>query len=72
MLSVTLLPLVVSSPVVFWPIGNQDYSGMSSRAYSAHLQNLKSTKEIFVAGSRQVRIMLPYTYGTSGSESILK
>ena len=61
-----------SAPVVFWPVGNQDFPGMSSRAYDAHLQKLASTKEIIVAGSRQVRIMLPYTYGTSGYETILK
>ena len=42
------------------------------RAYSAHLVNLESTKEIFVAGSRVIRLMLPYTVGTSGYESILK
>ncbi len=62
-----------AAPVVFWPIGEQDYyNSMHTRAYSAHLQNLETTREIFVAGSRDVRIMLPYTYGTSGYNSILK
>ena len=61
-----------SAPVVFWPIGEEDFAGMGGRAYSAHLQNLATTKEIIVAGSRQFRIMLPYTYGTSGQNTILK
>ncbi len=61
-----------AAPVVIWPIGDKDYAGMSSRAYSAHLQNLETTKEIIVAGSREVRFLLPYTYGTSGYETILK
>lgn len=61
-----------AAPVVFWPIGMKDYAGMSTRAYSAHLQNLATTKEIIVAGSRDVRVMLPYTMGTSGFDTILK
>ncbi|MBR3823272.1 MAG: MBL fold metallo-hydrolase [Kiritimatiellae bacterium] len=62
-----------AAPVVLWPIGDQNYhASMHTRAYSAHLQNLASTKEIIVAGSREFRITLPYTYGTSGQKTILK
>lgn len=71
-LGVTNVYDAAAAPVVFWPVGNQDFAGMGNRAYDAHLQNLASTKEIIVAGSRQVRIMLPYTYGTSGFQTILK
>ena len=45
---------------------------MNDRAASRHLIELDSTKEIFVAGDRIIRLLLPYTAGTSGQESILK
>lgn len=61
-----------AAPVVFWPVGEKDYANMHTRAYDAHLQNLATTKEIIVAGSREVRVMLPYTIGTSGYDTILK
>ena len=61
-----------AAPVVLWPIGMRDYANMHTRAYSAHLQNLATTKEIIVAGARDVRFQLPYTFGTSGFETILK
>ena len=61
-----------ASPVVIWPIGMKDYAGLHTRAYNAHLQNLPTTTEIIVAGAREVRFQLPYTFGTSGFETILK
>ncbi|MBQ8396603.1 MAG: MBL fold metallo-hydrolase [Clostridia bacterium] len=69
---VTAVYSASAAPVVLWPVGEKDYAGMSSRAYDAHLQELAATKEIFVAGSREVRFMLPYAAGTSGYASILK
>ncbi|MBR7185421.1 MAG: MBL fold metallo-hydrolase [Clostridia bacterium] len=68
---VTTVYTKAAAPVVLWPIGEQDYANMYKRAYSAHLQNLKTTKEIIVAGSRDFSVNLPYTYGTSGQETIL-
>ncbi|MBQ8396604.1 MAG: MBL fold metallo-hydrolase [Clostridia bacterium] len=69
---VTAVYTKAAAPVVFWPVGAKDYANMHTRAYDAHLQNLATTKEIIVAGSREVRVMLPYTMGTSGYETILK
>ena len=61
-----------AAPVVLWPCGDAVYEGMHKRPQSAHLQNLSTTKEIFVAGSRVVRLQLPYAYGTSEYETIRK
>ncbi len=62
-----------ASPVVLWPVGMEiGYVTTSSRSYTKHLVDLDTTKEIFVAGYRTVRLPLPYTVGTSGCESILK
>ena len=69
---VTALYTQSAAPVVIWPVGDIDYAGMSTRSFSAHLQNLSTTREIFVAGSRVSRLMLPYSPGTSGLPSILK
>lgn len=70
---VTSVYTASAAPVVLWPAGERAYEiTVVKRAYSAHLVNLESTKEIFVAGSRVIRLMLPYTVGTSGYESILK
>lgn len=63
---------LVAPEVVLWPVGAADYAGMSSRAYDSHLQNLPCVKEIIVAGSRDVKIALPYTAGTSGQDTIIK
>lgn len=71
-LGVTNVYEAAAAPVVFWPIGDQDFTNVSSRAYNAPLRTSSTTKEIIVAGSRQFRILLPYTYGTSGQETILK
>ncbi len=69
---VTSIYTVSEAPVILWPVSERGYSKMNTRAYSQHLIDLASTKEIFVAGSRVVRLMLPYTVGTSGYESVLK
>ena len=69
---VTAVYDLAASPVVLWPLGALDYAGMNTRAQSLHLQELGTTKEIFVAGSRDIRFTLPYTVGTSGYESIIK
>lgn len=69
---VTKTYTLTAAPVVLWPVGAKDYAGMSSRAYDAHLQNLETTKEIIVAGARDVSFKLPYTYGSSGATTILK
>lgn len=61
-----------AAPVVLWPIGECTYAEKSARNYNAHLNNLPTTKEIFVAGSRVVSFTLPYTPGTSRCPSILK
>lgn len=61
-----------AAPVVLWPCGDAAYESMHKRVYSAYLQDLSTTKEIFVAGSRVIRLPLPYTYGTSEYETILK
>lgn len=69
---VTSVYTLSAAPFVVWPVGEHDYAGMHTRSFSAHLQNLDTTKEIFVAGSRETRLMLPYTFGTSGLKTILK
>ncbi len=69
---VTSVYTASEAPVVLWPVGESVYEGIAKRVYSAHLVNLDSTKEIFVAGSRVIRLLLPYTVGTSGYESILQ
>lgn len=69
---VTQTYTLAAAPVVLWPVGEKDYAGMNSRAYDAHLQGLSTTKEIIVAGAREVSFKLPYTYGTSGVTTILK
>ncbi len=61
-----------AASVVLWPIGECTYAEKSARNYNTHLNNLPTTKEIFVAGSRIVSFPLPYTPGTSGCPSILK
>ncbi len=59
-----------AAPVILWPCSEQIYPQI--RARSAHnLRDYDSTKEIFVAGNRTIRLPLPYTAGTSGYESIL-
>ncbi len=61
-----------AASVVLWPIGECTYAEKSARNYNTHLNNLPTTKEIFVAGSRIVSFPLPYTPGTSGCPSIVK
>ena len=68
---VTSVYTASAAPIVLWPLGESAFPNMYQRAYSAHLIDLDSTKEIFVAGARVVRLMLPYTAGTSGFESII-
>jgi len=63
---------LAASPVVLWPTGLEYYPKRLSSPQNATIHELASTKEIFVAGSREVRFTLPYTVGTSGLESILK
>lgn len=69
---VTSIYTVSESPVVLWPVSEYSYSRMNTRVFSQYLIDLPSTKEIFVAGARVIRLMLPYTVGTSSYESILK
>lgn len=64
---------IAAAPVVLWPLGDEAFTARGTlRPASATLYDLPTTKEIFVAGSRDVRFMLPYVYGTSGCPSILK
>ena len=63
---------LAAAPVVLWPVGDKDYASMEKRPQSKYLQDLESTTEIFVAGARKITLLLPYTVGTSGYESILK
>ncbi|MBE6575206.1 MAG: MBL fold metallo-hydrolase [Ruminococcaceae bacterium] len=60
------------APVVLWPAGQGAYEAYRSYARNVLATHKKTTKEIFVAGSRNVILHLPYTPGTSGQESILK
>ncbi len=69
---VTSVYTAAAAPVVLWPCADHAFDTMNDRAASRHLIELDSTKEIFVAGNRITRLMLPYTVGTSGQESILK
>ena len=62
---------LASASVVLWPCGESIYSSHATKAYNQALIELDSTKEIFVAGSRTVRFLFPYTVGSSGSTSIL-
>ncbi len=63
-----------ASPVILWPASDRGYREAIARGYTynTHLLGLASTKEIFIAGAREVRLVLPYTPGTSGLESLLK
>ena len=63
-----------ASPVVLWPVGvgEAGYAKQIKIKRNIYLTELETTKEIFVAGYRIVRLPLPYTIGTSGCESILK
>lgn len=63
---------LAASPVVLWPTGLNYYPKRLSSPANVTILELASTKEIFVAGAREVRFTLPYTFGTSGLESILK
>ena len=59
-----------AASVILWPCSEQIYPQIKAR--SAHnLRDYDSTKEIFVAGDRTIRLPLPYTAGTSGFESIV-
>ncbi len=69
---VTTLYDYSAAPVVMWPVADVEISGMLNRAYDAHLYNLATTKEVFIAGKRDVTLKLPYTVGTSGLESVIK
>lgn len=69
---VTSVYTAAAAPVVLWPVGQIDYATMHNQRYNAHLQELETTKEIIVAGSRNVTLVLPYTYGTGSFDSILK
>lgn len=60
------------APVVLWPAGQGAYEAYRSLSRNLHAIKAKATKELFVAGSRNVILQLPYTPGTSGQESILK
>ncbi|MBQ2767685.1 MAG: hypothetical protein IJF49_06365 [Clostridia bacterium] len=62
-----------AAPVVLWPVGDYNYKHVvGAYSYSKYLQEAETTKEIVVAGSRTFTISLPYTYGTSGFDTILK
>ena len=69
---VTSVYSTAAAPVILWPCADRAFPTMYDRAPSRHLIELDSTKEIFVAGTRVIRLLLPYTAGTSGQESILK
>ena len=60
------------APVVLWPAGQGAYEAYRSLSRNLHAIKAKATKELFVAGARNVILQLPYTPGTSGQESILK
>lgn len=69
---VTDLYSFAAAPVVLWPSGQRAYNAYYAETRNAHALNLPTTKEIFVSGSRITTLLLPYTAGTSGQESILK
>ncbi|MBQ2767683.1 MAG: MBL fold metallo-hydrolase [Clostridia bacterium] len=56
---------LAAAPVVLWPVGDKDYATMYTRTFSAYLQNASSTKELLVAGSKNITLNLPYRIGTS-------
>ena len=61
------------APIVIWPVGEYNYRTIvGERAYNLSLVNRETTKEIIIAGNRIFRVTLPYTYGTSGQDTILK
>ena len=70
--SVSKTYTLAASPVVLWPTGLEYYPKRLSSPQNVTIFELDSTREIFVAGSREVRFTLPYTVGTSGLESILQ
>ncbi len=70
--SVSKTYTLAASPVVLWPTGLGYYPNRLSSPANKTILELASTKEIFVAGSREVRFTLPYAVGTSGLESILQ
>lgn len=59
------------APVVLWPAGESLYNSFRSYARNVQATRKKTTKEIFVAGSRNVILQLPYTPRTSAHPSIL-
>ncbi len=61
-----------AAPVALWPAIARAINSYGTLPRNTTWMNLPSTKEIFMAGDRQVVFTLPYTYGTSGLESILK
>lgn len=61
-----------AAPIILWPSGQRAYDAYYKEARNAHALNLPTTKEIFISGSRVTTLLLPYTVGTSGQESILK
>lgn len=63
---------LAAAPVVLWPVGEKDFVTMINRPQSKYLQDLPTTKEIFVAGANKITLNLPYTVGTSGQKSVLK
>ncbi|MBE6575205.1 MAG: MBL fold metallo-hydrolase [Ruminococcaceae bacterium] len=69
---VTDLYSLAEAPIILWPSGQRAYNAYYTETRNAHALNLPSTKEIFVAGSRITTILLPYTPGTSGYDTILK
>lgn len=58
------------APVVLWPAGKNAYQAYRTQSRNIQALRKKTTEEIFVAGSRNVVLLLPYTPGTSGQESI--
>ena len=61
-----------AAPVALWPAIARAINSYGVLPRNTAWMNLPTTKEIFMAGDRQVVLPLPYTYGTSGLESILK
>lgn len=58
------------APVILWPVGRTGYNSLRSQSRNLHAIQKKTTKEIFVAGARNVILHLPYIPGTSGHPSI--
>lgn len=63
---------LASAPVVLWPSKKEYYDKVSGNPHNAYLINSDSTKEIFVADNRIIRLVLPYAVGTSGIDVITK